>query len=129
MGHRLTALRSAINDKAIPLVEPLPTGYFSGGKHEFAKECLVLSLSRRYRWDKFLWDNNDMSRCLRSDVTKREDPLILEDFSGGNLTPKDLSENRRIMWRCLHRIASLACSVKEEQTRKIIGNYLKVIKE
>lgn len=94
MGDSFATVWSVVYDDSIAIGKFFKSGDFSGRKQKVAEKRAIGLGSGPDALEGFFWNNQNMHGSLRSDVSKGEALVILEDDVGGNLASDDFFEKR-----------------------------------
>ena len=97
VGHGFAAVFAVIDHQAeaflAGVIETEVAGNFAGGEQQVAEQCLVFAAGFADAGDDFFWDDQDVGRCLRLNVAKREAVIVFvddvrRDFAGDDFFEK-----------------------------------------
>jgi hypothetical protein len=92
--HRLSALGSRVDDGSIPSFRyAFVARETSREEKDLAQQGSVALVRRVQRREMLAWYDEDMHRCFRIDVAKRNEPLARVDDRGRNLSRDDPAED------------------------------------
>lgn len=91
--HALPGVASGIRHHSITrLIDPLGLRQLAGGGEDLSQDPRVVVGELRPIGNVVLRNEQDVSRCGRVDIAKRNDLTAVQDHIGGNLPPNDLAE-------------------------------------
>merc|ERR1719341_2595351 len=114
MIDRLSSLNTIVNHQSVPLGQALLLGHLLGSKQEVAKQLRISILSLLYHSNSLPWNNQEVDRCLRSNIHEGNTLVIIMNKLGMNGSIKDLIKDGWARWPpslgCLS-FTHLACSI------------------
>merc|ERR1719341_3186585 len=114
MIDRLSSLNTIVNHQSVPLGQSLLLGHLLGSKKEVAQQFNISIFSFLYHSNPLFWNNQEMDRCLRSNIHEGNTLVILMNKLGRNGSIQDLVKDGWARWPpsldCLS-FPHLACSI------------------